>query len=62
MILALIMKDTNRFKDSLKASKKSIELSPKDSVALNVHGIILLELKKYTEAENYFKESRPPSF
>ena len=47
------MKATSKIKDALVTSKKVIELSPENEIAINLHGIILTDLKEFAEAEKY---------
>ena len=53
LILALVLKATLKIEDALIASKKVIELTPENEIGINLHAIILTDLKEFAEAEKY---------
>jgi tetratricopeptide (TPR) repeat protein len=55
--LANISRLSKNYPEAIAAAKRALELSPDDSNAYAVLGLIYKEQKKYKEAENYFKKA-----
>lgn len=55
--LANLSRLTKNYTEAIAAAKRAIELSPKDSNAYAVLGLIYKEQKEYKETENYFKKA-----
>ena len=56
-VLAVVLKQTGRIKESLVASQKSVQLGPQDSEAHNNLGNILKELGRLNEAEASYRKA-----
>ncbi len=56
-VLAVVLKQNGRIEESLAASKKSVQLNPKDAEAYYNLGIVMQDLGKLDEAETVYKKA-----